>query len=246
MILKEPIYVYEEEALDVFETVEYAERYLEPPDVINDIFEGYDAEGRLLKFSVVKEKLSDRCSIDVVRIELAEETPTHASRLADILKLYLKDSLINTVPAGQIDAMKLEELVAESLLYTTESMDKRSRAGICLVVSWVIVLAISLVISLLGYAMELKIFPLMFSNTFQMMAAIIIIPTMFPEHERLKYWIRISLAFGVTQTLAVVLPLLGAGLVYTVPLSVLSFGCNVFVLLLGCWVIKQMNKSSCT
>lgn len=117
-ILKEPIYIYEEEALDVFETVEYAERYIEPPDVINDIFEGYDAEGRLLKFSVVKEKRRFWGLIDTVRIEAAGDTPTHFKRLACIIKLFLKNVTKNPIPEDQIDAMTLEELVVESLKYT--------------------------------------------------------------------------------------------------------------------------------
>ena len=46
--IKPPIIVDESGDTDVFETIEYAERYLEPIDVEEERFVAFDSTGRLL------------------------------------------------------------------------------------------------------------------------------------------------------------------------------------------------------
>ena len=50
--MKLPIFVYEHGDLNIFETVEDLENYLEPIDVENDEYIAYDGSGHLLKLKV--------------------------------------------------------------------------------------------------------------------------------------------------------------------------------------------------
>ena len=78
--LSTPIVVAEGWDIILFKTVADAESYLEPIDVINGIFDGYDAEGRLLKFET---------NVNEVRIYAAEEEPAHSGELERLLRGFL-------------------------------------------------------------------------------------------------------------------------------------------------------------
>lgn len=58
--------------LHFYERKEDAEAYMEPIDVENGEYVGYDAEGRLLKIESARQK---------TRISLAEEEPSHVAEL---------------------------------------------------------------------------------------------------------------------------------------------------------------------
>lgn len=111
--MKEPIIVYENGSVDIFESVEKAELYIEPIDVKNNESVFYDSEGRLLKASVQE----DQNGIERTVIEEDESHIIQTSELKSILKGYL--SLLN-YPQQELEEMELSQLVAESLKFKTE------------------------------------------------------------------------------------------------------------------------------
>jgi len=85
------------EGLDVYfySQKEDAERWLEAVDVIDGVYVGYDATGRLLHISPAGQS---------ARITLAEETPTHLEELRVLLVEYL--TAVGRVPIkGDVAAM---------------------------------------------------------------------------------------------------------------------------------------------
>lgn len=80
-MIKTPIFLDESGDVLVFESVEYAERYIEPIDVANDEYVGYDSEGRLLHLMVTDRRRVSICS--------AEPDPEHSDELRRILVRFL-------------------------------------------------------------------------------------------------------------------------------------------------------------
>lgn len=62
-------------------SVEAAERYLEPIDVKEGIYKGFDAKGRSLEINATDKEVS---------ITLAELEPMHRDELIELLKGYIK------------------------------------------------------------------------------------------------------------------------------------------------------------
>lgn len=92
-MMKYPIVIFEQECdLAMFNTVRDAERYLEPIDVKNDEYIGFDSEGRLLAIKVEQNK---------VRIE---ET---AFIQKEILMGKLVDFLARVKNMQKIDLLKM-------------------------------------------------------------------------------------------------------------------------------------------
>ena len=80
MELKLPIIICELMDIDVFETVESAELCLEPIDVLNGEYVGYDADGRLLSMEVREEEQSmvfglTKGPVEVTKIFCYEKEP---------------------------------------------------------------------------------------------------------------------------------------------------------------------------
>lgn len=102
-LITPPIIVDESGDIDVFETIEGAEMYLEAVDVKNQRFVAYDSEGRLLRLLPTMPK---------VTIEAAEGAPTHSEDARQVLIKFLTD--VGTPKAG-LEEESLQELVATSL-----------------------------------------------------------------------------------------------------------------------------------
>ena len=113
-----PIVIDENGNLLMFGSRAAAEGYLEPIDVANKEYVGYDADGRLLNLSVVRDhggSLLGRVSgsTEAVKLSLAESAPTHATELRDKLLRSLKDtdlwrSDLPDLPLERIVALGLE------------------------------------------------------------------------------------------------------------------------------------------
>lgn len=80
-MIKVPIFLDESGDVLVFESVQYAERYIEPIDVIKNRCIGYDSEGRLLHFTVTDKKQ--------VSIRSDESEPKHLADLQRMLVRFL-------------------------------------------------------------------------------------------------------------------------------------------------------------
>lgn len=108
--MKPPIYVYEPNDLDVFESLELAERYIEAIDVKNNEYEYFDSEGRKLEASVY---LDDR-GIEMCRILDSEKYEPEPHRL----KSLILDMLISLgYDKNIVGFWMLDQLVAESLRF---------------------------------------------------------------------------------------------------------------------------------
>jgi len=110
-----PLLVWESGDLYAFQSVAEAESSLEPPDVKNGIYRGFDGDGRLLALSTTirRERLLGVLSIsrERVSVALAEESPNHRDELAGNLRLFL--AAVGK-PAEALTAMTFEELVTEA------------------------------------------------------------------------------------------------------------------------------------
>ena len=106
--MKPPVIVDENGSVNVFDSIEAAERYLEPIDVENDEYIAYDSEGRLLKLIPVHPG---------IRIESAENEPNHKPELHRVLVEFLSHI------EGDGDELRdttLSDLVTRALKYTTK------------------------------------------------------------------------------------------------------------------------------
>jgi hypothetical protein len=81
--MKTPILIYVENSyIDIYETLDEAENTLEAIDVEDDLFKGFDAEGRLLKIEPYE---------SIAKITEAESEPTHQAELIALLKKDMTD-----------------------------------------------------------------------------------------------------------------------------------------------------------
>lgn len=78
-----PVFIDEHGDVSVFRSVAAAVAYIEPIDVRNREYCGYDSLGRLLDLS---------CFAGAVRISLAERIPTHTVVLLALLRSFLRAS----------------------------------------------------------------------------------------------------------------------------------------------------------
>jgi len=104
-LIHPPIIVSEGGDVDVFESIEDAEKYLEPIDVKAGRFKAFDCEGR----SLLLHPTTPRVSIDA-----EEETPTHEEELTLLLRRFLRQ--VGTTDA-QLESASLAELVEKSVPY---------------------------------------------------------------------------------------------------------------------------------
>lgn len=115
--MKEPIFIYCPNTLDVFESVEFAAGYIEAPEVKSDDHNFYDSEGQVLEAIVV---IDQRGIENCVIRETAEK-----KYQPEILKTLLFDMLrylgrIKKIPQYSrklLMQMSLQELVVESLKF---------------------------------------------------------------------------------------------------------------------------------
>lgn len=92
---KLPIIICELEDVALFETVESAELKLEPFDVLNGEFVGYDAEGRLLSLEVREEERKSlfgmlKGPVEVTKIFCHDKEPLHQKDLCESLVRFLR------------------------------------------------------------------------------------------------------------------------------------------------------------
>ncbi len=87
--------------LSVYESVEWAERGLEPYAAADTWLRAYDSEGRLLKMTALWESYR-------VRLEPAEETPSHLEALTNLMRDYLPRI---GLPPSDVGAMSLDEML---------------------------------------------------------------------------------------------------------------------------------------
>ena len=98
MTIELPIFIVEGNDVGIYKTLEKAINHLEPIDVKNKIYDGYDASGRKLKIDVLNNRIV---------VTLAEEKPTHAKVLETILRNYLRsmDALSNDEKSSDLKAL---------------------------------------------------------------------------------------------------------------------------------------------
>lgn len=105
--LKFPLFVVEGLDVSLYSSVEALEQQLEGIDVAHNIYKSYDAEGRLLKLKAIGVKEGKfMVTVGYVRVEDAEDIPTHAQELAETLREHL-----NAVGHSVDDKTELKDLV---------------------------------------------------------------------------------------------------------------------------------------
>lgn len=107
--MKAPIIIENSGDLLIFESADKAERYIEPIDVQNQEYMGYDSEGRLLLFYIQHP--------NKVFIQTAESEPLHQNELRNVLIDFLERI---GVSSEEIKYLPLSDLVAKVLEYKRE------------------------------------------------------------------------------------------------------------------------------
>ena len=103
--MKTPIFIIEPGSLYVYKSQDDAELDLEPIDVQNCLYSGYDATGRLLKINVINNK---------TKISIDESEIYNPNTLELILRDHLNDIGIDV---GTIRNGKLDELIEEAQVF---------------------------------------------------------------------------------------------------------------------------------
>ena len=112
-----PVFIVDGEDVGVFASLEEALLQLEPRDVTNQEYTGYDSEGRLLRLETDGERVS---------AYLAEDEPIHALQLETALRCFLRAM---NEPSANDPKCDLSCLVAASRRFTHRS---RSPVGLLL------------------------------------------------------------------------------------------------------------------
>jgi hypothetical protein len=97
-----------------FDSVDNAERYLEPTDIRNNECVIYDRAGRVLKANIVKRFLAER-----VKLEPASESGAGLARLREVLVSFL--TRVGTRSEKPVEQWSIEELLLEMLLRFREA-----------------------------------------------------------------------------------------------------------------------------
>lgn len=88
--LKFPLFVVDDLDVSLYSSVEALEQQLEGIDVAHNIYKSYDSEGRLLKLKAIGVKEGKfMVTVGYVRIEDAEDIPSHAEELMAALREHL-------------------------------------------------------------------------------------------------------------------------------------------------------------
>ena len=94
-----PVVILESQSVYVFASVAEAERSLEPIDVNEGCYIGYDAEGRLLDIGVRQADRRSRSFLptprEVVRVQLAEGVTNRLGELRGLLLKYVGGGAMN-------------------------------------------------------------------------------------------------------------------------------------------------------
>lgn len=113
-LLRPPLIILEGDDVSMYRNLEDAILDLEPIDIADDIFIGYDSDGRLLSLRVVGPM--KYCVKNTVHIDLAEITPTHATALRTLLLRCIN----RCRPSLDVSSASLEEIVQEALGFLEE------------------------------------------------------------------------------------------------------------------------------
>lgn len=111
--MKEPIIISDSGDVNIFETRQLAERYIEPIDVHNNEFSYYDSEGKILQAIVVKDSKGTEKTV----ITDSKEEKFNESKLKQILIDFLEHL---NYPRPELEKMKLSLLIREGLRFKTE------------------------------------------------------------------------------------------------------------------------------
>ena len=121
--MKLPIFVYDDGDVDIFQSIESAEIYIESPDVLDNIYVAYDANGMQLDLIAKKSASLKLFGIRVIRsnkIHIAERINAEVND--DLLNILKEILTKQKVPDNIISKASLSELVdkaVEVLGYTS-------------------------------------------------------------------------------------------------------------------------------
>ena len=115
--MKPPIIVYEPGDVAIFRSVKDAERYIEPPHVLEGLYIAYDSTGKMLDLRAPGAKTKNFLGIKIsyggkVTISAAESDPSHAEDLKKVLRDLLKDFGISS---EWLQTAKLEDLLNKGI-----------------------------------------------------------------------------------------------------------------------------------
>ena len=111
--MESPIIAHNKGDVLVFESVELAEQYLEPIDVVNGEYAIYDSRGRRINGVIVTHR-----GVEHVRLEPASDSGGAADELRRVLVAFLTHAL--NVPDGGLHESSLEDLVKAAQQFKTK------------------------------------------------------------------------------------------------------------------------------
>ena len=114
--MKTPIIVDGPGNVSIFESVEYAEQYLEPIDVKNEKYVVYNGVGHILQLEISQKELLPIFGrtelIETVKISTSESTADHSGELRELLINFFRET---KTALQKNDLLSLRELVDEAV-----------------------------------------------------------------------------------------------------------------------------------
>ncbi len=118
--MKAPIIVSENGSLSLFKTVQDAENYLEPIDIINQEYEIFDSDGKVLRQRVAERMV--KCffglyTVNVDGVYLDDSDEKNPEKLKELLQEYLERSRKFDAVNANFDDLDLASLIEITLRY---------------------------------------------------------------------------------------------------------------------------------
>ncbi len=120
--MKLPIIVIEGEGdISIYRTAHDAEIHLEPIDIIDNIYEIFDSDGKVLRQRVAKRSVKyffGRRTVDVDGVYLDDSDESNPERLKKLLQKFLKGSRKLDAVNANLENLDLASLIENILRYT--------------------------------------------------------------------------------------------------------------------------------
>lgn len=121
MVILPPLFVFEQNSIDIFHNIQDLENKLEPVDVENNAYQAFDSLGNLLELSVISKETRFlwKFTLSVKAVKVSNSYPNHQNDLLEKLQVsYLQYSKQD----GSFENMTLkalQEKVIQLCGYTT-------------------------------------------------------------------------------------------------------------------------------
>ncbi len=116
--MKPPIIVCDMTDIDLFKTVQDAENYLEPIDIVKQRNEIFDSNGKILRQRVAKRNVKcffGLCTVNVEGVYIDDSDESNPEKLKELLREYMRGDRDPTIANANYDNLDLASLIEITL-----------------------------------------------------------------------------------------------------------------------------------